>query len=137
MNKKNAFTIIELILVLSIISVLISVIRINFTQSKKSLALEELNIISEQIISAKSYSISNKSNVTITSSKDDNSIDIKSKGYYFKKISCKYLKVNNSTKLIFNKYGIPDKGNSFYFSYKKNIYSIKIRPATGFVNVEK
>lgn len=137
MNKKNAFTIIELILVLSIISVLISVIRINFTQSKKSLALEELNIISEQIISAKSYSISNKSNVTITSSKDDNSIDIKSKGYYFKKISCKYLKVNNSTKLIFNKDGIPDKGNSFYFSYKKNIYSIKIRPATGFVNVEK
>lgn len=137
MNKKKAFTIIELILVLSIICVLIFVIRINFTQSKKSLALEELNIISEQIISAKSYSISNKSNVTITSSKDDNSIDIKSKGYYFKKISCKYLKVNNSTKLIFNKDGIPDKGNSFYFSYKKNIYSIKIRPATGFVNVEK
>lgn len=137
MNKKNAFTIIELILVLSIISILISVIKINFSQSKKSLALEELNIIEEQIISAKNYSISNISNVTITSSKEDNSIDIKAKGYYFKKISCKYLKVKNSTKLIFNKDGIPDKGNSFYFSYKKNIYSIKIRPATGFVNVEK
>ena len=137
MIKKRAFTLIELIVVLSIVAILISVIRINFIQSRKTLALEELNMISEQIVNARSYCISNKSNVKIISSRDNNSIKITSDGYYSKNIVCKYLTLSNSIDFNFNKNGVPDKGNSFNFRYKKNEYWIHIRPATGFVNVEK
>ena len=94
-------------------------------------------MISEQIVNARSYCISNKSNVKIISSKDNNYIKIISDGYYSKNIVCKDLTVSNSIDFNFNKNGVPDKGNSFNFRYKKNEYSIHIRPATGFVNVEK
>lgn len=135
MNKKSAFTLIELIITLSIIVILLSIVRINFMHSRKSLALEELAIISESITNARSYSISSGRDVKIISSKSENSIKIKSNNYYFKDIKCKYLEVTNSLTLIFNKNGIPEKADSFLFSYKNSNYKISVRPATGFVNV--
>lgn len=137
MSKKRAFTLIELIIVLAIVSVLLTVVKINFFKSRDSLALEELNIIEEQFINAKAYAISNESYVKISSSSNDNSIEIKSKDYYFKKFICKYLTVSNSIEVEFKKNGVPTKGTSFIFFYKNSKYEIRVRPATGYINVVK
>ena len=60
MIKKKSFTLIELIVCLAIISVMILVIRVNFINNKKTMALEELKIIAESIENAKVFSIENK-----------------------------------------------------------------------------
>lgn len=137
MTRKIAFTLIELVVVLAIVSVLLTVVKINFFKSKESLALEELKIIEEQLINAKAYAISNGSSVKISSFRYDNYIEIKSKDYYSKKIVCKYLTLDNSIEVEFKKNGVPTKGVSFEFSYKKSKYEIRVRPATGFINLVK
>ena len=60
MIKRKSFTLIELIVCLAIISVMILVIRVNFINNKKTMALEELKIIAESIENAKVFSIENK-----------------------------------------------------------------------------
>ena len=86
MIKRKSFTLIELIVCLAIISVMILVIRVNFINNKKTMALEELKIIAESIENAKVFSIENKKIVVIKTNSHDNTFDIKSEGYFFKKI---------------------------------------------------
>ena len=57
--------------------------------------------------------------------------------YVFKEIHCKNLNILNSVELNFNINGVPSEGKTFKFSYEKENYEIRIRPATGFVNVVK
>ena len=132
MIKKKSFTLIELIVCLAIISVMILVIRVNFINNKKTMALEELKIIAESIENAKVFSIENKKIVVIKTNSHDNTFDIKSEGYFFKKIYCNIL---NSIQLDFNNRGIPSEGKTFKFSYDKEFYEIRVRPVTGFINV--
>ena len=131
MIKKKSFTLIELIVCLAIISVMILVIRVNFINNKKTMALEELKIIAD----AKVFSIENKKIVVIKTNSHDNTFDIKSEGYFFKKIYCKNLNILNSIQLDFNNRGIPSEGKTFKFSYDKEFYEIRVRPVTGFINV--
>ena len=58
MIKRKSFTLIELIVCLAIISVMILVIRVNFINNKKTMALEELKIIAESIENPKAAIIS-------------------------------------------------------------------------------
>lgn len=135
MNKRKSFTLIELIVCLAIISVMVMVIRVNFINNKKSIALEELNLIAESIENAKVYSINNRKKVILESDSKNETFNITSEGYVFKKIFCKNLNVLDSVKLEFNTNGIPNEGQTFKFSYEKENYEIRIRPVTGFVNV--
>lgn len=135
MIKRKSFTLIELIVCLAIISVMIFVIRVNFINNKKTMALEELKIIAESIENAKVFSIENKKIVVIKTNSNDNTFDIKSEGYFFKKIYCKNLNILNSIQLDFNNRGIPSEGKTFKFSYDKEFYEIRVRPVTGFINV--
>ena len=130
MIKRKSFTLIELIVCLAIISVMILVIRVSFINNKKTIALEELKIIAESIENAKVFSI-----VVIKTNSHDNTFDIKSEGYFFKKIYCKNLNILNSIQLDFNNRGIPSEGKTFKFSYDKEFYEIRVRPVTGFINV--
>ena len=135
MKTKRAFTLIELIITLSIISILLLVVKINFITSKNTLALEEVNIVYESINAARNYAISNSKSVKIDSDVKDNAINIKSDKYYFKTIKCKHLKVLDNVSITFNNTGVVKNPNSFNFSHKKINYRISIRPATGFVNL--
>ena len=114
---------------------MILVIRVNFINNKKTMALEELKIIAESIENAKVFSIENKKIVVIKTNSHDNTFDIKSEGYFFKKIYCKNLNILNSIRLDFNNRGIPSEGKTFKFSYDKEFYEIRVRPVTGFINV--
>lgn len=137
MIKRKSFTLIELIVCLAIISVMVMIIRVNYVNNKKSIALEELNLIAESIENAKVFSIENRKNVVLESDSKNDTFNISSEGYIFKKIYCKNLNILNSIKLEFNTNGIPSEGKTFKFSYKKENYEIRIRPVTGFVNVIK
>ena len=137
MIKRKSFTLIELIVCLAIISVMVMIIRVNYVNNKKSIALEELNLIAESIENAKVFSIENRKNVVLESDSKNDTFNISSEGYIFKKIYCKNLNLLNSIKLEFNTNGIPSEGKTFKFSYKKENYEIRIRPVTGFVNVIK
>lgn len=137
MIKRKSFTLIELIVCLAIISVIVMIIKVNFVNNKKSIALEELNLIAESIENAKVFSIENRKNVVLESDSKNDTFNISSEGYIFKKFYCKNLNILNSIKLEFNTNGIPSEGKTFKFSYKKENYEIRIRPVTGFVNVIK
>lgn len=137
MIKRKSFTLIELIVCLAIISVMVMIIRVNYVNNKKSIALEELNLIAESIENAKVFSIENRKNVVLESDSKNDTFNISSEGYIFKKFYCKKLNILNSIKLEFNTNGIPSEGKTFKFSYKKENYEIRIRPVTGFVNVIK
>ncbi|MFT4451624.1 type II secretion system protein [Parvimonas sp. G1425] len=137
MIKRKSFTLIELIVCLAIISVMVMIIRVNYVNNKKSIALEELNLIAESIENAKVFSIENRKNVVLESDSKNDTFNISSEGYIFKKFYCKNLNILNSIKLEFNTNGIPSEGKTFKFSYKKENYEIRIRPVTGFVNVIK
>ena len=137
MIKRKSFTLIELIVCLAIISVMVMIIKVNFLNNKKSIALEELNLIAESIENAKVFSIENRKNVVLESDSKNDTFNISSEGYIFKKFYCKNLNILNSIKLEFNTNGIPSEGKTFKFSYKKENYEIRIRPVTGFVNVIK
>ncbi|MFT4444671.1 type II secretion system protein [Parvimonas sp. G1967] len=137
MIKRKSFTLIELIVCLAIISVMVMIIKVNFVNNKKSIALEELNLIAESIENAKVFSIENRKNVVLESDSKNDTFNISSEGYIFKKFYCKNLNILNSIKLEFNTNGIPSEGKTFKFSYKKENYEIRIRPVTGFVNVIK
>ncbi|EGV09024.1 prepilin-type cleavage/methylation N-terminal domain protein [Parvimonas sp. oral taxon 393 str. F0440] len=137
MIKRKSFTLIELIVCLAIISVMVMIIKVNFVNNKKSIALEELNLIAESIENAKVFSIENRENVVLESDSKNDTFNISSEGYIFKKFYCKNLNILNSIKLEFNTNGIPSEGKTFKFSYKKENYEIRIRPVTGFVNVIK
>lgn len=137
MIKRKSFTLIELIVCLAIISVMVMIIRVNYVNNKKSIALEELNLIAESIENAKVFSIENRKNVVLESDSKNDTFNISLEGYIFKKFYCKNLNILNSIKLEFNTNGIPSEGKTFKFSYKKENYEIRIRPVTGFVNVIK
>lgn len=137
MIKRKSFTLIELIVCLAIISVMVMIIRVNYVNNKKSIALEELNLIAESIENVKVFSIENRKNVVLESDSKNDTFNISSEGYIFKKFYCKNLNILNSIKLEFNTNGIPSEGKTFKFSYKKENYEIRIRPVTGFVNVIK
>lgn len=137
MIKRKSFTLIELIVCLAIISVMVMIIRVNYVNNKKSIAIEELNLIAESIENAKVFSIENRKNVVLESDSKNDTFNISSEGYIFKKFYCKNLNILNSIKLEFNTNGIPSEGKTFKFSYKKENYEIRIRPVTGFVNVIK
>lgn len=137
MIKRKSFTLIELIVCLAIISVMVMIIKVNFVNNRKSIALEELNLIAESIENAKVFSIENRENVVLESDSKNDTFNISSEGYIFKKFYCKNLNILNSIKLEFNTNGIPSEGKTFKFSYKKENYEIRIRPVTGFVNVIK
>ena len=116
---------------------MVMIIKVNFVNNKKSIALEELNLIAESIENAKVFSIENRKNVVLESDSKNDTFNISSEGYIFKKFYCKNLNILNSIKLEFNTNGIPSEGKTFKFSYKKENYEIRIRPVTGFVNVIK
>lgn len=137
MIKKKAFTLIELIVCLAIISVMVLVIKVNFVNNKKTIAIEELNLIAESIENAKVFSIETGKVVTLKSDAKNEVFNIYSKDYVFKKIHCKNLNILNSVELNFNINGVPSEGKTFKFSYEKENYEIRIRPATGFVNIVK
>lgn len=137
MIKKKAFTLIELIVCLAIISVIVLVIKVNFVNNKKTIAIEELNLIAESIENAKVVSIETGKVVTLKSDAKNEVFNIYSKDYVFKEIHCKNLNILNSVELNFNINGVPSEGKTFKFSYEKENYEIRIRPATGFVNVVK
>ncbi len=137
MIKKKAFTLIELIVCLAIISVMVLVIKVNFVNNKKTIAIEELNLIAESIENAKVFSIETGKVVTLKSDAKNEVFNIYSKDYVFKEIHCKNLNILNSIELNFNINGVPSEGKTFKFSYEKENYEIRIRPATGFVNVVK
>ncbi|KXB67438.1 prepilin-type cleavage/methylation protein [Parvimonas sp. KA00067] len=137
MIKKKAFTLIELIVCLAIISVMVLVIKVNFVNNKKTIAIEELNLIAESIENAKVFSIETGKVVTLKSDAKNEVFNIYSKDYVFKEIHCKNLNILNSVELNFNINGVPSEGKTFKFSYEKENYEIRIRPATGFVNVVK
>lgn len=137
MIKKKAFTLIELIVCLAIISVMVLVIKVNFVNNKKTIAIEELNLIAESIENAKVFSIETGKVVTLKSDAKNKVFNIYSKDYVFKEIHCKNLNILNSVELNFNINGVPSEGKTFKFSYEKENYEIRIRPATGFVNIVK
>lgn len=137
MIKKKAFTLIELIVCLAIISVMVLVIKVNFVNNKKTIAIEELNLIAESIENAKVFSIETGKAVTLKSDAKNEVFNIYSKDYVFKEIHCKNLNILNSVELNFNINGVPSEGKTFKFSYEKENYEIRIRPATGFVNIVK
>ncbi|WP_311526005.1 type II secretion system protein [uncultured Parvimonas sp.] len=137
MIKKKAFTLIELIVCLAIISVMVLVIKVNFVNNKKTIAIEELNLIAESIENAKVFSIETGKVVTLKSDTKNEVFNIYSKDYVFKEIHCKNLNILNSVELNFNINGVPSEGKTFKFSYEKENYEIRIRPATGFVNIVK
>ena len=137
MIKKKAFTLIELIVCLAIISVMVLVIKVNFVNNKKTIAIEELNLIAESIENAKVFSIETGKVVTLKSDAKNEVFNIYSKDYVFKEIHCKNLNILNSVELNFNINGVPSEGKTFKFSYEKENYEIRIRPATGFVNIVK
>ena len=137
MIKKKAFTLIELIVCLAIISVMVLVIKVNFVNNKKTIAIEELNLIAESIENAKVFSIETGKVVTLKSDAKNEVFNIYSKDYVFKEIHCKNLNILNSVELNFNINGVPSEGKTFKFSYEKENYEIRIRPVTGFVNVIK
>ncbi|BFT66198.1 type II secretion system protein [Parvimonas parva] len=137
MIKKKAFTLIELIVCLAIISVMVLVIKVNFVNNKKTIAIEELNLIAESIENAKVFSIETGKVVTLKTDAKNEVFNIYSKDYVFKEIHCKNLNILNSIELNFNINGVPSEGKTFKFSYEKENYEIRIRPATGFVNVVK
>ena len=132
---KKAFTLIELIICIVIVSVLVGVIKVNLSHNKKSLALEELNLIYESISNAKSYSITHKKTVTVFSDTASNTFTDKSNKYYFKTIKCKYLKILSTLSLEFNSNGIPSKGNTYKFFCDGKYYDIRITPATANLNI--
>lgn len=137
MIKKKAFTLIELIVCLAIISVMVLVIKVNFVNNKKTIAIEELNLIAESIENAKVFSIETGKVITLKSDAKNEVFNIYSKDYVFKEIHCKNLNILNSVELNFNINGVPSEGKTFKFSYEKENYEIRIRPATGFVNIVK
>lgn len=137
MIKKKAFTLIELIVCLAIISVMVLVIKVNFVNNKKTIAIEELNLIAESIENAKVFSIETGKVVTLKTDAKNEVFNIYSKDYVFKEIHCKNLNILNSIELNFNINGVPSEGKTFKFSYEKENYEIRIRPATGFVNIVK
>lgn len=137
MINKKAFTLIELIVCLAIISVMVLVIKVNFVNNKKTIAIEELNLIAESIENAKVFSIETGKVVTLKSDAKNEVFNIYSKDYVFKEIHCKNLNILNSVELNFNINGVPSEGKTFKFSYEKENYEIRIRPATGFVNIVK
>ena len=137
MIKKKAFTLIELIVCLAIISVMVLVIKVNFVNNKKTIAIEELNLIAESIENAKVFSIETGKVVTLKSDAKNEVFNIYSKDYVFKEIHCKNLNILNSVELNFNINGVTSEGKTFKFSYEKENYEIRIRPATGFVNIVK
>ena len=79
MIKKKAFTLIELIVCLAIISVMVLVIKVNFVNNKKTIAIEELNLIAESIENAKVFSIETGKVVTLKSDAKNEVFNIYSK----------------------------------------------------------
>ena len=100
MIKRKSFTLIELIVCLAIISVMVMVIRVNFVNNKKTIAHEELNLIAESIENAKVFSIESRKNVVLESDSKNDTFNISSEGYIFKKFYCKNLNILNSIKFI-------------------------------------
>lgn len=116
---------------------MVLVIKVNFVNNKKTIAIEELNLIAESIENAKVFSIETGKVVTLKTDAKNEVFNIYSKDYVFKEIHCKNLNILNSIELNFNINGVPSEGKTFKFSYEKENYEIRIRPATGFVNVVK
>ena len=132
---KKSFTLIELIVCLSIISILVLIVRVNFNNGNTVVAKEELNLISESILNAKIYSINTKKNVKVISDAKNETFSVVSDGLKFKVYKCSHLDITKSLTINFNANGIPSEGNTFEFSYKKKRFEIRVRPVTGYINI--
>lgn len=136
-NSKKAFTLIELVICIAIITIFLSVVRVNFHSKDGTVAMEELNMVYETINGLKTYSISKGEEITIKFDSKKNSVKVLSKGYKFENINFKNLKIVENKDVTFNKNGIVKKGESIEFLVGDKTFLITVRPATSFVDIRE
>lgn len=131
-SNKTAFTLIELVICLAIITILLSVVKVNIQSKDRTIAMEELNMIHETLNSIKNYSISKKEKVILKFDTRSNSLEVSSK-----KIKFKNLKILENKIIVFNSNGIAKKGDSIPLLVIDKKFYITVRPATSFIDIKE
>lgn len=135
-TKYKSFTLIELVVCIGIIAVFLTVVRINFQNNNRNLAMEELNNVYEILNNSKNYSINTKNSISAIFDSKENSLKIDGKGYFNKKIYFKNLILMESVEILFNKNGNVIKGETISFSVGEKLYDITVRPATSYIDLK-
>lgn len=138
--KKRGFSLIELVLVISIISIILGVLSISFNRKEVYSAKKDLYNIKRNLEVARNMAIAKKKVSTIKFYENKYIIDCDNfkKEYEYSNLLI-IGKESNINKIIFTKKGIPDINGSgtIVFILKKDIYKITIEPITGKVNLKR
>lgn len=140
---KKAYTLIELILVIALISILSCILIPNTSIFQKFKEKQEIREFRKDILLTRNRAITSRSKHDIKLIFDDNkyvikgdanSDTIKSKTFNY---GLKLSKRTNLTSIMFNETGIPSKSGTVFLLDKKNkVYEITIIPVTGKVEVK-
>ncbi|MDO5724667.1 MAG: prepilin-type N-terminal cleavage/methylation domain-containing protein [Tissierellia bacterium] len=142
-KTKRAFTIIEIVLVIALVSILTKIYFINNDFINEYRVKESLNKIITDIEYVRNQAINSAKTMEISFNFDDNSYSYNEKETMIDIEIVKPLKLDysnsNRTKFVFTKNGIPakDGAGTIALIYKHNLYRISVVPVTGMVNLKR
>lgn len=136
---KKAYTLIELVLVISIVLILVSISTMSFKNSENFKAKNDLYKIKRNLEVTRSLAISQRDNATLSLKDSSYSIvckDIKEEKQYSKNLIL--TNYGNKRTVTFTKRGSPtfDGSGTIVFKIKNKLYYITIEPVTGKVNLK-
>lgn len=136
--KKRGFTLIELILVISIISVILSALSLSFSKKEVYKAKKDLSNIKRNLEVSRNMAITKRkmSSVKFYENKYIINCGNFSREYEYSNLLIK-SNMSNINNVVFTKNGIPDFNGSgtIVFILKDDFYKITIEPITGKVNL--
>lgn len=133
MKRTKGFTLIEVIIVISLLSIILGIGMIKFDFSRSYIERLEVNTVVNTLNYARNNSISTGENHRVT---------VQGKTIYIlssienQEIHLENIKLNNSETVIFTSTGAPKEANTLIFKGKKE-YKITIGVATGKVNLSE
>lgn len=136
-KRFRSFTLIELVICIAIITVFVSVIRLNMSKKNTDLAVEELNTVYEMVNFAKTDSINTGISTNVIFDSRKNRLEINSKNVKERIFEFKYLKVIDTEHIVFNRNGIVDRGYTISFKISDKVYNMTIRPATSYIDLKE
>ena len=140
MKKLDAFTILELIVILAIMSILFMFLTFRLNLKEKFEEDKEIKILINDIKTIRNLSIKNKASSYIYIDKYNNKYTVKSFDY-IKEVKLNYLKIlsysGKDSNIDFNRNGVSLNPKTIYLKSKNYNYEISISVATSKINLKK
>ena len=134
--KKRAFTLIELIICLAIISLISSIILIKSGVISKLQERKEIENLQADINYCREKSLVTGFSYKIEISRDSYKISRKDDNKFVKEIFFKHIRANIDNIFVFRPTGSVKGSGKIYFTSKNNEYSIIVSPIAGRIRNE-